>query len=109
MMNSSELKSALSEFQKILLLNKEAMPLELLGQIDEILVRIKEPMVMSAMRSLLGDTANTILTSLEKVLEIEKKLLLRNDGKPCMSDRMHESLGNLQRRPLVLFAIASAL
>lgn len=108
-MNNADLIGLMKQFQQILLLNKEALPSELIGQIDELLEKLNDPVLLSALTTLLGDSITTILTSVAKVLEIEKKLLLHGDGEPCLSDRIHQILGNLQHRPLVLFGIASAI
>ncbi len=108
-MRRADLIESMSEMQKILLLNKEAMPLPLIAQVDEMLAKLKEPNIRSALSNLFGVSIETVLTSLEKVLEIEKKLLLHTEGEPCLSDRIHQSLGSLQNRPIVLSAIAACI
>ena len=105
-MQVTELVEMMKEFQRILMLNKEAMPEKLMGDIDELLVKINDPTVITSLKLLFGDTVETILTSLQKVLEIEKKLLSHAEGEACLADKLHQTLGNLQHRPLVLNSIA---
>ena len=109
-MNTTELRDTMTELQQILLLNKEAMPLPLLGQIDDLLEKLQNPTIRTALGTILGSwQVESLITSAVKVIAIEKKLLLHPEGETSLSDKLHASLGNLQHRPLVLMAIAAAL
>lgn len=109
-MNTTELRDALSELQHILLLNKEAVPLTLLDQIGEMLEKVQNPTIRVALGTILGDWGvESLITMMVKVVAIEKKLLLHEEGESSLSDKLHASLSNLQHRPLVLMAIAAAL
>lgn len=108
-MSSSTLKDSLAELQRLLLLNKEAMQPERIEQLELLVTQLRSPFWLGLMNGAFGERVDGVITSIEKIVEIEKRLLLHEEGEPCLSDKIHESLGNLSRRPLVLAAIAACL
>lgn len=108
-MQRAELIEIMSDAQKIMLLNKEALPISLINQIEDALLKLKEPALKAALGTLFGEVAETAIVSLEKVLDIEKKLLVHAEGKSCMSDRLYQSLENLKHRPVILSMIATCI
>jgi hypothetical protein len=109
MMHVDELKTLMKDCSRVLMLNKEAVDLELLQKLDAVVVELKKPEVVEAIRHLFGNLGVDLLVAAEKMVEIEKRILVKGDKDQSTTDQIIASLNNLQFRPLILMAIASAL
>lgn len=109
-MNRADLIETMNELVRVLLLNKEAFSHGLLDDLQVLLGRLQDPDVQTLLTTLLGDKVTSLTTAMEKIVEIEKRLLQpQQEGVPLLSDRLVASLNNLKQRPLVLTAMAAVL
>ncbi len=111
-MNKTVLVETINELTRVLLLNKEALDQGRLADLESLLNGVKDEGIQFVLASVLGgeDKVKSLMVSMEKLLEIEKRLLSpQQEGVPILSDRLTASLNNLKRRPLVLSVMAAVL
>lgn len=109
-MNRGVLIETMNELSRVLLLNKEAFSHGLLDELQGVLQQLQEPGMQDLLTTILGDKVASLTTAMEKIIEIEKRLLQpQQEGTPLLSDRLVASLNNLKQRPLVLTAMAAVL
>lgn len=108
-MQVDDLKALMKDCSRVLMLNKEAVDMELLQTLNIVVGELKKPEVVEAVRHLFGNLAVDFLIAIEKVVEIENRILVKGDKGQSMTDQIIANLNSLQYRPLILMTLASVL